>query len=671
MEEVLETYKFQLEDIVRSGITLISNEKPSEWAERNIIMGKPFPGPLRYSRTPYTRPIIDCFHPSHPMKWLAVKKGAQIGLSGSFIIPVCCWIIACNPGNTYFTVADNTLVEKATEKLDFAITNAGLRDYIRPQIQRRRNTKTGDTNSKKEFSGGYIYLTDVNNHKAIRDVSLKYGLFDDWEAVKKSSKKSGNSRKLLEQRFAAYADSHKIAYISTPEIEEGSNIDAAYELGDKRKWFIPCPCCGVLITLEWECESKLDPEKKAGVTWQLTETGKVIQESVGYICQECGDFFDDKTKDEFLNLGKDIATAEPSKPGYYSFHISSLYAPLGMYDWYHYACDYVEANPPGQPRKEDLHQAFVNLCLGENYTPSEESPSGTDLQNNQRNYIIGTVPEKLSIKDGNGKIVLLSAAFDLNGVVDDARVDYEIVAFSENEATYSITHGSIGTFIPNQSAADKSKDDRPKWTYEHNKPNSVWPEVDKILSSQFVRDTDGKKMGLFISGVDTGHYNVFAYPFVDSKGPLVLSLKGDKENKYIAYGVNVANFKKGHENAKLYMVQVGLLKDKLFSYMKLRCNEGEQQQPGFMNFPIPSDGKYMLKNYFSHFEAEHKVVEKKDDQNISFMWKKKISNAQNHFWDCRVYNLALKDILVSIVGKDRKEQNFTWQDYVNLILNRK
>ena len=52
-------------------------------------------------------------------------------------------------------------MKKATEKLDIGIDNAGLRPYIKPQVMRRRAQKSGDTNTKKEFAGGYIHIKEA------------------------------------------------------------------------------------------------------------------------------------------------------------------------------------------------------------------------------------------------------------------------------------------------------------------------------------------------------------------------------------------------------------------------------------------------------------------------------------------------------------------------------
>lgn len=656
----------KLNHIIEQAVPQLSLLKPSEWVEQNIVMGAPFPGPYRYNRTPYCREIIDCLSPDHPAKWIAVMKGAQIGMSAGVLIPGMGWIIKESPGNTYFTVGAPDIVDKSVEKLDLMIDNAGLRQYIRPQINRRKSQKSGDTNTKKDFAGGYINITTANNHKELRDVSLKYGFFDDFEAARKESKESGDTRKLLEQRFAAYADSHKIFYISTPELKETSNIEPAFLLGDQRKYLVPCPCCGEMIEWLWSVDAE---GFTGGITWQTDDNGKLIKGSVGYTCQKCGGFFDDKRKGELLNAGVWTPTAEPSKEGYYSYHISSLYAPLGMYDWEHYVNDWIAIHPPNQPRKEAEYMTFRTVVLGQTYEPETQAPAANAIQRNTRNYDIGIIPEKLSLADGNGHIVLLTCGSDMNGVEDDARLDYEIVAHSETGATYSVTHGSIGSFIPRENTL-AVKQDRERKTYNESAENNVWKEFEQILTRTFHTDT-GREMRIAITGLDCGHYAPKAYWFIDNTNALnVVGVKGTKEDSFVKFGVDVRKFKPALERAKLYIAQVGLYKDQLAEYMQLYWRQGDMQQPaGFMNFPTPGGGLYGFQNFFEHFESETKKIIKNKDGTISSRWEKKTSTSQNHLWDCRVYNLVVRDILVDLISKEVK-QKLVWADYVNILMGR-
>lgn len=662
-------YAPQILDILESGRVKLSSIKPSEWTEQNMIMQKPFPGPFRYNRTPYTREIIDCFAPDHPAKIVAVMKGAQVGFSSGVLYPAVGWIIDNQPGNTLFMVGHEDLVDETMNKIDLMIDSCGLRKLIRPSVQRNKAGKTGDTNKKKEFPNGYLVVGSASNHKVLRQRDMQYGIIDDFEAVKSASKESGSTRKLIEQRFAAYADKMKLFYISTPELKQISNIEPAYLLGDQRRFMIPCPCCGEAISLHWSIPIDGNEKEMGGITWK-TEGGRVIKDSVGYICQKCAGFFNDRNKYDLLNAGYWQPTAEPSREGYYSYHLSSLYAPAGMYDWEHYVKDWIDAHPEGQKRIEHLYKSFVNLCLGETYEEAGEEIKANELQKNIRNYEIGIIPEKLSKADGNGSIVLITCACDLNGKEDDARLDYEVVAWSESGASYSIEHGSIGTFIRGENSK-KEKVDRERWSYDHYRSNSVWPEFQKVLGKIYETDT-GRKMKIFFSGVDCGHHTIHAYNFIDNTNFTVVGLKGKDTEKYIRFGVDVPTFRPAKERSNLYLVEVNQIKDDLADYINLKWDEerDDAQPPWFMNFPTPSNGLYLSKNYFSHYEAEHRTTKTKEGEGIAARWVKKNSNVQNHFFDVRVYNIVLKDILVANICKELKIKNYTWKDYVDVIMGR-
>lgn len=675
-ENVVDTFDYtqQIMEILESGRVFLSTIKPSDWAEQNRVMDSSvsaFPGQFSFDRTPYTREIVDTLSQDHPARIVGVMKGAQIGFSTSVIENGIGWIISQNPGNILFLTGHSDLSEEAIVKVDQMIDSCGIRHLIRANVMRAKSMKTGDTNTKKEFPGGSLVAGSAGNHKLLRQRSVRYGFIDDFDAAKKESKESGSTRMMIEQRFAAYYDKMKLLYISTPELKQTSNIAPVFLLGDQRRYHIPCPCCGEFIDLEWTVAiDGTDGKEVGGIFWKVDGSGRAIADSVGYVCQKCGGFFTDANKYELNLAGQWIPTAEPSEEGFYSYHISSLYAPPGMYDWRHYVNKYLEACPPGQPRKEDLYKAFVNLVLGETYEQPGEAPEANQLQKNIRNYEIGTIPEGLSRRDGNGQIVLLTCACDLNGTEEDARLDFEVVGWSETGATYSLLHGSIGTFVPREGEK-KHKEDRERWTYEHHRQNSVWPELKKILDRVFVTDT-GRKMKIFITGIDCGHYSVHAYDFLDKSNSYVVGLKGKDVDKFIRFGYDTPSFRPAKERSNLYLVEVNQVKDDLADLIKLKWDPGndDAQPAGFMNFPLPSSGLYLFSNFFSHYESERRVIETKEGQGIAARWVKKSSISQNHFWDVRVYNLAVRDILLSHIFRELKVKDYTWKDYVDIVMGR-
>lgn len=659
----LTTVYESLSDILESCNIQFSNISPSDWVQQNRVMSSAeskFKGPFSYNLTPYCREIVDCMQHDHPARVISVMKGAQVGFSTGVIEPAIGWSIAENPCNILFLTGHSDLSEEAMTKIDGLIDSCGIRALIKPTVARARNTKTGDTNTKKEFAGGSLVSGSAGNHKLLRQRSVKVAFIDDFDAAKGKTKESGSTRKMIEQRLAAYYDEMKLYYISTPETRP-SNIEDVYLLGDQRKYHVPCPCCGVFIALEWSVEIEGSTEM-AGITWKTDENGKLVRESVGYICQSCGDFFKESHKYEMNLAGKWIPTAIPEREGNYSYHLSALYAPPGMYDWEHYVREYLEANPPNANRKEDLHQTFQNLCLGLPYEISAEEIKATELQKNVRSYDIGTIPEKLSIADGNGKIVLLTLGCDLNGKLDDARLDYEIVAYSVNGATYSVAHGSIGTFIPREG---ENGIDRARWTYQHGMQRSVWPELEKIISAKYLTDTN-RSMRIMMTGVDVGYQTTHAWQFINTTNMIVCGLKGQGADKYTAYSRDSKTFKKSLENPNLFLVDVNICKEKLAEMMRLKWNPTltDVQPAGFMNFPQPANGLYLFDNYFSHFEAEHKKIDKEG----CYRWVKKSDVHQNHLYDCRYYANVVKDIFVYKFCIETKIKNGTWSDWCDFAM---
>lgn len=667
---MIEIRKQQIAELLDSTYFQLSSILPSQWAEANRRMGSAeskYKGKFSYDITPYCKEIVDCCSPTHPAKIVSVMKGQQVGFSTGVIEPAIGWTIAENPGNILFLTGHSDLADEAVNKLDLMIDSCGIRHLIRPQAIRAKSMKTGDTNSKKEFPGGSLVSGGASNHKLLRQRSIKVAFIDDFDAAKSATKESGSTRKMIEGRLAAYFDEMKLFYISTPELKQTSNIEPVYYLGDQRKYKVPCPCCGDFINLEWEVE--LESGNKAGITYKVDDKGKLIKGTVGYICQSCGGFFTDAKKYEMNINGIWTPTAEPFQEGYYSYHLSSLYAPPGMKNWEAYVYDYLEACPIGQPRKEHLYKTFVNLCLGQTYEEVSEEIQSNALQKNIMDYEVGSVPEKLSLQHGNGKIVLITCAADLNGVEDDARLDYEVVAWSENGSSYSITHGSIGTFVPRENLL-RHKEDRERWSYRHGVDNSVWTAFEELLQATWITDT-GRKMKAFVTGLDVGYMDKYAWAFIDRTNNNVLGLKGKNTEVYVKNDADRRSFKSGQERGKLYIVEGNMVKDDIADLIRLNWEKGTHQPAGFMNFPTPSGGKYLYQNYFAHYEAEHKQPQTAKDGTVSgFRWVKKDSTVQNHLFDCRVYNMVVKDIIVWQICRELKIQNGTWADFVNVLLQR-
>lgn len=663
--------KRSMRTILESNDHLLTDVRPSDWAEQHRVMTSdvsPYPGKFSYKRTPYLIEPVNCLSPSHPARIIAVMKGAQIGFSTGVIESGIGWIMDQNPGNIMFLTGDKELSKESMErKIDQMIDSCGLRAIIGPQTIRKRNQRTGDTSHSKEFPGGTLTADSIQNlGKKMRQRSMRYGFIDDFEAAPKSDKQAGSTTALIETRFKAYHNIMKLFYISTPELKHTSNIEPVYLLGDQRHYFVPCPRCGEFIDLHWSVKMDGDTKDKAGIYYEVDKSGKYKEGSTGYVCQKCGDFFTDKHKYEMNLAGIWKPTAEGSEPGYYSYLINSLYAPPGMTNWEGYVREWIKANPNGEHPNVPLLKTFINTVLGQTYEDRGASTSANYISKQVRDYEIGLIPEELSIKDGNGSIVLLTCACDLNGFTDDARLDYEIVAWSESGSSYSVKHGSIGTFINRRK--EEPAEGRDIRTYRNQESNNVWDEFTDIISRIYKTDT-GREMKIMMTGVDTGNFTIYANTYIDNCGYMVIGLKGKDDDQARKPNADTPYFKLSLEKSNLFLIYVNLVKDELAEKMNLRWNDRSlPQPPGFMNFPQPSEGLYNMKSFFSHFESEHRIAERNKQGEITGMlWVKKHSSVMNHFWDCRVYNVALKQIMASIVCKEVGVKYPSWQTYVKII----
>ncbi len=658
--ELIETSRVHQEDIL-----------PSVWYEQNMVMpkGSAMPGPASFKHTPFLREPLDCMSDLHPAKEVTLMKGAQVGGTAFMLMPAVGYIIAKDPGHIMFLTGHSKLSKGAMKKIDHMIDNCGLRGLIGADILRKKNARSGDTSEEKEFVNGFLKAGSVTNHNLLRQEDIRFMFVDDFDAAKASGKETGSTRQLVQGRTKAFGHNRKIYWVSSPQVQGKSNIEDVFNLGDKRYYMVPCPCCGEFIDLQWSVEiDGTDGKEKGGIYWKNDSKGRIDRSSVGYICQKCGDFFDDSQKYEMNLAGHWHPTVEAAEEDHYSYHINSLYAPPFMFNWATYAQQYMTANPVNAKRKEAEHQTFMNLALGLTYKQVGKSIKANALQKNTRNYEIRTVPDKMSVEDGNGKIVLLTCACDLGGYPNDARLDFEVVGWSENMSSYSIIHGSIGTFIPNEGK-EKVKVDREKWTYELGHSKSVWPEFEKVLDTTFTTDS-GRNMKVIISGVDTGYFTKLAYKFIDHSNHMLLALKGGKKEDFTGIRLDQPTFKEGKERSDLYIVDGNIIKDQIYDNIELKWDPKiEPKQPqGFMNFPIPSGGLYLYNNFFSHYEAEHRVYDEKDGKESAWMWKKKTNTSQNHLWDCHVYNHAIRDLWIYLLGKQMKIKGFKWVDFVKTVV---
>lgn len=652
--------------------------EPSEWIEKTIFLTSAeskFSGFFSYDRSPYSKEIVDSISPTSDVEMVAVMKCAQSGFTAGVIIPTIAYTIGQNPSQIIFLSGSDQLVrDTIRDRLDPIIQNSGnLKDLIRPNAIKKSNQRTGDTDTKKEFLGGGLTCLTYRPSK-LRQYSAKIILADEFDDAPRTNAKEGSIRSLLEGRTVSFGDSKKLLYVSTPTTMGVSNIEEVYNMGDKRQWNWICPHCDTYIPILWTVER--DNGTFGGIKWELDNNNELVEDSVHYECQNCCGRIEYRQKTALNRTGTWIPTAKPIRPQYRSYSFNALCIPAGFDSWVTLVHQWLLACPKNEPVNIDLLKTFTNTRLGELWEDRGTTPKVNGLMGNVGNYEIGKIPDKTCESEGNGKIALISLTCDLGGIMDainndeDVRLDWEIVAHTSMGQTYSIDHGSIGTFKRNkaQSRKDREKDlERKRYTFNYGVENSVW-DIFKEIIYRPLEGESGLYYDIDVTIVDTGHFTKLAYNFITSiKDRKIFGIKGDTIENYRKSDKNTPIIKHSQENkGLLYILDVNLLKDQVSNNMALVCGTDGTQPNGFMNFPQPSNGKYNLVNFFSHYESEHRVPIMKNGIEVGYGWKKKREN--NHFWDLAVYGLASREIFIADLKLyERGNRELNWQTYCDLI----
>jgi phage terminase large subunit GpA-like protein len=679
IDEWLLAYQSANEDIFNFKIV-----KPQvvEWVEKNLYLPKTssqYSGPFSYNMTPYWKEPISYLHSSSPVRTVSIMKCVQGGATEGVIIPGIAYTISEDPCPVLLTAGDQTLAKDTVEKrIDPVLQESNLTHLLRPHVVKKTNNKSGDTSASKEFFGGSLYARGTQSATPFRQFPAKKVFADDYDAAPRELGNEGSVKGLIEGRQNSFGEKAKSYYISTPTVTGSSNIYDQFLLGTQKAWNWPCPHCGKYVKIEFKIEK--EDGSIAGIVWLLDGKGRLNVKSVGFMCPNCANIITENKKYE-LNLNGIWVpgTSEPIERHHESFHFNGLCLPAGFTGWVKIVEEFILANPPGQPADVKALRTWHNLRMGLPFAEVGESPRVNELMENTREYLPGIVPDATCAKDGNGSIIMLTLACDINGIMEkdneDVRIDWEILAHSSNGPTYSVDHGSIGTFkrLRDKSKAERENDiDRDKYTLNPGMKFSVWPLLEEIIKREYhVESNSTETRSIDISCIDTGFGEKLAMQFVKNlreEDILIFGVKGRKEETYRKLSTDKPAISRSKEQPKfLYNVEVNQIKDDLAQNMKLRMGDDGSQPSGFMNYPQPTDGKYNMKNYFSHYEGERKNEVVKNGEVVGYVWEKKNNQSQNHFWDVRVYNLAAPMIYLDIVKQDSRYKNLTWEDFIMLV----
>lgn len=570
-----------------------------DWADKNRWLSdreSPMPGQWRNARVPYLIKPMQCLSPKNRATEVVMMFGAQLGKSETGNN----WIghnIDCAPGpmllvqptveigKRYSRQRIAPMIE-ATPKLSLKVSESKSRD-------------SGNNTLSKEFPGGVLIITGANSAAGLRSMPCRYLFMDEIDAYPEDVDGEGEPCSLAEARTRNYNLRKKILYTSTPTFEGRSRISNKFYEGDQNYYWVPCPDCNQKQILKFS-NLKYDGDRPENIR------------NIKYVCDHCGVLIPEYKKTWMLDNGEWIAK-NPAASGYcVSFHLSSLYSPVGWFSWEEIVRQWLQAQ--GNPNKL---RVFINTVLAETWKEKGEAPDWKKLYDRRESYQTNTIPDK--------SIVFLTAGVD----VQADRLECEIIGWNRYKQSWSIDYRQIYG-----DPEDLSE-------------TGPWNEISKILDEKWIHP-NGIAMEIVRMGIDEAYKTHVVRAFVKSKSTIrVLSTRGS-DSAHILIGhpkiVEVDNKGKTIKRGmKYWPLGSSIAKHEIYGWLnqeKPTVESGNPYPPGYCFFPEYDE------EYFKQLTSEQIVVRIVKGYR-RYMWEK--TRDRNEVLDIRVIARAV----ASAYGMDR------------------
>ena len=451
---------------------------------------------------------------------------------------------------------------------------------IKSKVAKQRGREGVNNSRMISYPAGWLMMSWAGSPRTLRGRSAPLALADEIDGFMMTAE--GSPLQLLHQRTASFGDQALLIESSTPTTKGSSNIENAFELGDKRRWWVPCGDCDEWQILRWD-----------NVTWHGKDapTEEQHPESARYICASCGSLWDDGARIASIRQGE--WRGERPFKGHASFHLSELYSSFRrLRDVVQSYLDKVAV--------DDL-QSFHNVSLAETYEALGEQAEATLLMARR---------EKYAAKIPQGGIIL-TAGIDMQ----QDRLECEVVAWGHGEESWSVDYR---IFWGDPLHMD------------------VWEDLEYYLAHPWKHES-GALLPITCAALDTGGTGgntQAAYDWLFStRGRRIYGIKGAG-----GWGKPIVSAptkrRSGKSKRKIDLFMVGADEVKLTIMRRLAILD---VGPGYCHFPDDRD-----EEWFHQLTAEKLMTRYVKGFPVR-EWHK--TRPRNEALDCRAYALAALKIL--------------------------
>ena len=571
-----------------------------QWADKNrMLTGRTSgaPGLYESSRVPFWIEPMECLSADSPVRTVTLMKGAQVG--GTEVANnLVGYVMDHWPQAMLFVMPTVELAKKNTRtRIDPMIQDC-------PRLKALFEGKGSGANTilLKEFPSGMYVGTGANSSAGMRSMPAPIIVGDEVDIYPQDVEGEGDPIILIKRAQRTFPNC-KSLWISTPTFKGRSRVEELWTEGDQGHYWLPCPHCGELGILYFS-------PKKGGYFLQWDGDDHT---SVRAVCSTCAVAFEEHEKTKMLAAGQWIPKHPERSHDHRSFHISSLYSPIGWRSWGGIVETFLKAKD-----KPDKLRPWTNHDLGETWLEKGDAPDWRELYDRREKYPIGTVP-----KGGH----FLTAGVDIQGGEGTARMEVEVVAWGPGKESWSVEY-----FVIPGSAGD------PK----------TWLELDALLERTWPVEGGGR-LPIKAMAVDSGFnaQNVYSwcrgYP-----ATRVMAVKGGPIHAIVGHPKKMDVTKGGRvirRGILLWPVGSGTGKEEFYGFAKLKAPTEESGDPypaGFCHFP-----EY-VEERFKQLTSEQLIATINRKGFRVYEWSV-IGNRRNEHLDCRVYARAA----AAITGIDR------------------
>jgi phage terminase large subunit GpA-like protein len=600
----IEWYDFEL-----PFVTPASRMSISEWTEKKRVLSDASEerGPLRLIRTPYLKPILDCFQ-DPDVHTVVFGKAAQIAGTECFV-SLLGYYADQEPCPMMFVLADEgTATYMSRERVMKMFRNS-------PEMEHHHLTGKFSKDEVILSNGAYIAMAWASSVAKLASRPMKILVLDEVDKPGYYlTTREASPISLAVERTITF-NNPKIAILSTPTIETG-NITKELDTCDiVYDWHVECPRCGVYQPLRFSNKYARGFEDGhfRSANGQMLPLGRVVWEGgrdatdreiarAGYECGICHYLWDTAEKNYAVENGQMVSRSGPvARPEKVGFHVNRLYSLLGKAgDLPRIVRDFIKCL--GDPKKL---QGFVNSTLAEPWKILIIKTSEDELLKTRVDLEPQTVP---------GEAIALTAG------IDPQKVGFWFVvrAWGKDYTSWLVHYGFLQS----------------------------WGDVEQLLfNTRYPVNNSSRDMPIWRCGMDTGggkfdddpSMTEAAYWWIrangQGRGCRVYATKGSARplSGKVGLGKKLDRTPSGVPlpgSLQLLLIDTNDLKD-VVHYRIGNALLGDPQ-PAYLHRGVGRD-------YARQILAEEKVVDEKGMQ----VWVQ--IRSDNHFLDCEVLAHAAAD----------------------------